>query len=82
MTCHHVQLPSGARAIVCTTQQRCVQCGGRADLRCDWKVANRRSGTCDKAVCSRCTHSPAVEKDLCPEHADIWHARRNDQGAA
>jgi hypothetical protein len=74
MTCEHVRLPDGTGAIICGTRRRpkCVQCGGRADLECDWKVPRRKSGTCDAPICSRCTTSPAPEKDLCPEHAAAW----------
>jgi hypothetical protein len=31
--------------------------------------------TCDRLICVGCTHSPAPDKDLCPEHAAIWKAR-------
>lgn len=78
MTCHHVQLENGARAIICTNERakRCVRCGGRAPLLCDWKVPHRRSGTCDAPICASCTHSPAPDKDLCPTHAAEWRARK------
>lgn len=78
MTCHHVTLPNGARAIVCTATNRC-QCGRKAELQCDWKVPSRKSGTCDKWICDRCTTSPAPNKDLCKKHAaeyETWKAKR------
>jgi hypothetical protein len=77
MTCHHVQLDNGARAIVCTSERRkrCSQCGKPADLLCDWKVPARRSGTCDQPICGNCTHSPAPDKDLCSAHAAEWEKR-------
>lgn len=77
MTCTVVDLDNGARAIVCTTGRaaRCVSCGNRAGLLCDWKVPSRRSGTCDKPICARCSYSPAPEKDLCPNHAAEWGHR-------
>ena len=78
MTCTSVQLPNGSRAIVCGTRQRrraCSSCGKQADLLCDWKVKERRSGTCDKPICAACSHSPAPGKDLCAEHAATWRAR-------
>jgi hypothetical protein len=77
MTCHHVPLASGGHAIICTSEKakRCIQCGRRAALLCDWKVKARRSGTCDAPICTSCTHSPAPEKDLCPSHAAEWMAR-------
>jgi len=73
MTCEHVTLPDGARAIVCSSSRakRCA-CGRRATLLCDWKVPGRKSGTCDTPICAACTTSPAPQKDLCPEHAQAW----------
>lgn len=74
MTCEHVRLADGTGMIICGTRPRprCVRCGNRADLECDWKVPGRASGTCDKPICARCTTSPAPEKDLCPDHAEAW----------
>lgn len=79
MTCEHVTLPGGARAIVCSDTKRCA-CGRRANLLCDWKVPTRQTGTCDKPICDRCTTSPATDKDLCPKHAkafEAWKAGRS-----
>lgn len=78
MTCEHVTLPGGQRAIVCSQTRRC-KCGNRATLECDWKVPTRRSGTCDAAICATCATSPAPDKDLCPKHAEEferWKAAR------
>ena len=71
MTCTPVTLPAGGHAIVCGSSARC-RCGRRAPLLCDWKVPERRSGTCDTPVCERCTTSPTAGKDLCPTHAAAW----------
>lgn len=70
MACEHVSLPGGGTAIVCgrSKRQRCA-CGASATRLCDWKVAGTRSGTCDTPLCAICSHSPAPEKDLCPDHA-------------
>jgi len=68
VTCERVALPGGGRAIVCSETKRC-RCGRRATLECDWKVPSRKSGTCDKLICTNCAKSPAPGKDLCPEHA-------------
>ena len=81
MTCERVTLPNGTAAIACSSnrRQRC-KCGRPATLLCDWKVPTRRSGTCDKPICSRCTTSPAPEKDLCATHAadfEQWRASRD-----
>lgn len=81
MTCEHVTLPNGFHAIVCGPRQphqKC-RCGRRATLLCDWKMPERmnfrKSQTCDKPLCDRCTSSPAPDKDLCPKHAAEWAAR-------
>jgi hypothetical protein len=74
MGCQHVKLPGGGSAIVCGATRRCG-CGNRADLLCDWKVPAKKSGTCDKPLCARCTHKPRADKDLCPKHADEWKSR-------
>ena len=87
MTCEGVTLADGTRAIVCSSRRpaRCA-CGRRATLQCDWKVTERRSGTCDVDLCDRCAISPAPGKDLCPDHAviyDQWrHARAGTQTSA
>ena len=75
MNCQRV-----GNAIVCGTRrrQRCA-CGRPGTLLCDWKVKGKRSGTCDAPICSRCTTSPAADKDLCPAHASefaSWAAAR------
>lgn len=82
LTCEFVQMPGGGTAIVCGPRQRtrkCRECGRPATLLCDWKVPRKKSGTCDKSICSRCTTSPAPDKDLCREHArayEEWKAAR------
>lgn len=71
MVCTRVTLGDGTTAIVCGPKQKrkpCSSCGRPAGLLCDWKVPERLSGTCDKPICDRCTHSPAPDKDLCGEH--------------
>lgn len=76
MPCEVVTLPDGVRAIVCGPRRRAKKCacgsGLPADLLCDWKIPG---GTCDAALCRRCTHVPAPDKDLCPTHAAEWKAR-------
>lgn len=80
MACEHVNLPDGARAIVCgpRRRQRC-ECGKPATLLCDWKRPGKRSGTCDAGLCDDCTTKPAPDKDLCSVHARAyaeWKAAR------
>lgn len=82
MTCHGVQLPGGGSAIVCMPKQRarkCSSCKGNADLLCDWKIPGKKSGTCDKPICARCSTKPMPDKDLCKAHAaefETWKANR------
>lgn len=83
--CETVTLPNGTRAIVCGShsRRRCA-CGRRATLLCDWKLPAKKTGTCDRSICDRCTTSPAPDKDLCPAHAEAyreWRAGRSAQGA-
>ena len=77
MTCHHLSLPDGTNAIVCGPTRRCA-CGNRHTLLCDWKVPAKKSGTCDKPLCARCTTSPAPDKDLCSAHAAEWANRQKE----
>lgn len=79
MTCEHVTLPGGARAIVCSSRRRPrCGCGRPAPLLCDWKVRGKRAGTCDKPICAGCSTKPAEDaaKDLCPEHGEAYRAWR------
>lgn len=75
--CSVVKMPGGGVAVVCSRGRRHARCrcGASATRLCDWKVEGKRSGTCDVPLCERCTHSPAAEKDLCPQHAAEWKAR-------
>lgn len=75
MPCNLVKLQTGETAFVCTSgrRKRCA-CGKPATLECDWKVKDRRSGTCDRPICAACTTKPAEGKDLCREHATAWKA--------
>lgn len=76
MPCTPFTLPNGDKGILCSGRGRTSRCacGRAATLLCDWKVPQRRSGTCDRPICARCTTSPAEGKDLCPEHAKAWEA--------
>jgi len=80
MACQTVSLPGGGKAIVCGTTPKC-KCGRRAPLLCDWKVPEKKSGTCDKPICARCATSPAPDKDICPDHAAALAAWQNERRA-
>ena len=80
MICQTITTPEGLTAIVCSPRQRSLcACGKRANLRCDWKVPAKKSGTCDRLICAWCATSPAPNKDLCPKHAEafrVWAANQ------
>lgn len=83
MTCDVVPIPGGGTAIVCSSRrrQRCA-CGQPATRLCDWRVPEKKGGTCDAPLCTRCRKSPATGKDLCPTHAaafTTWQAQRTPQ---
>lgn len=86
MVCERIMLPGGQAAIVCSSTPRAsCECGRPGTQLCDWKVPSKRSGTCDAAICDRCTTSPAEDKDLCPTHASAfaeWKAARSAAGPA
>lgn len=83
MTCEHVALPGGGTAIVCSSAKRPrCECGRAAPLLCDWKVSDRKSGTCDAPICDRCATSPAPEKDLCPRHTREFEAWKQERASA
>lgn len=84
MACQTVRLPDGGAAIVCGPRQRAQRCscGRPAGLLCDWRIPARKSGTCDRPICDRCTTSPAPEKDLCPEHARAFEAWKKGRAPA
>lgn len=73
MPCIPFTVPGGGRGFACMAATRC-KCGRRATRLCDWKAPERPTGTCDRAMCVRCTTRPAPEKDLCPTHAESWRA--------
>jgi hypothetical protein len=61
---------NGHRFLICGVRDgvRYCKCGRPGKFLCDWKVAERSSGTCDRAICERCTLEVAPLKHLCPEH--------------
>jgi Protein of unknown function (DUF1018) len=77
MACGHFTLPNGSTGIICSRGRglKKCNCGNVATRDCDWKVKGKRSGTCDAALCARCTFVPAADKDLCPRHAAQWQER-------
>ncbi len=69
MPCTPFTLPDGTRGILCSRRPtlRCA-CGRAASLQCD-ALSTRRSGTCDRHLCSRCAVEVGPDRHLCPAHA-------------
>jgi hypothetical protein len=69
MVCEFVRTPNGTM-IVCGPRRprpRC-QCGSVASFQCDWPTPNRKSGTCDKHICTRCARVAGADTHYCPFH--------------
>jgi hypothetical protein len=82
MACEHIKIPGHkGEIIVCGIRSRkhfCA-CGRACEFECDWKTPIRKSGTCDRALCSHHAKEVAPGKHLCPEHQkayEAWQRRR------
>ena len=70
--------------IVCGVRgakKKFCSCGRVADFLCDWKVAEKRSGTCDAPICRTHAKEVAPEKNLCQVHAAyfaVWKRNHPD----
>lgn len=75
MPCVPFSTPDGATGFMCYSRGRGPKCAcGKPGSRlCDWKTGPGK--TCDRPICTGCTHVPAAGKDLCSEHAAEWRAR-------
>jgi hypothetical protein len=78
--CEHVKFANGDSAIICGLRsfRKFCACGRSADFLCDWKIPAKKSGTCDKPICSHHAQQVAPGKHLCPEHQaryDEWKRR-------
>jgi hypothetical protein len=78
--CENLKLPDGTVAILCGMRGRkkfCA-CGRVADLLCDWKVKDKKNGTCDAPICKLHAKQVGPDKHLCPLHQrayDAWLKR-------
>jgi hypothetical protein len=72
MPCTPVKLAGGQTAIICTgrrPRRKCSVCKERlAQRECDYPDQQRKSGTCDKPLCTRCAVSGGDNIDFCPSH--------------
>jgi hypothetical protein len=80
--CLKMQTPDGDEVLVCGghARTRYCKCGRAADLLCDWKVAGKKSGTCDEPVCKRCAVEVAPNKHLCKAHQAAWESWKHRHG--
>jgi hypothetical protein len=72
--CRSLQFADGTFAIACGTRAKpkyCA-CGRAADLLCDWKVAARKTGTCDLPICPKHALQVGPDKHLCPQHKKAY----------
>jgi hypothetical protein len=78
-----VKMPMGDGVVILCgghTRPRFCRCGRLADLLCDWKVAGKKSGTCDEPVCKRCAVEVASNKHLCKAHQAAWESWKHRHG--
>lgn len=68
--CEHVDFGDGNFAVICggRRRRRYCACGHQAPFLCDWKVKEKRSGTCDLPICEKHALQVAPDKHLCPQH--------------
>lgn len=82
MACEHIKLPDGSTAIICGTRSRkqfCA-CGRECEFLCDWKVPDKKTGTCDRPMCGHHATQVGPEKHLCAQHLkayEVWKSRRD-----
>lgn len=80
--CLKLEMPDGSVGIICGVRghkQKFCACGRAADLLCDWKVREKKSGTCDLPICSKHAQQVGPDKHLCPQHQKAyadWLKRR------
>jgi hypothetical protein len=71
--------------IVCGVKQttpRFCRCGRVAIALCDWKVRDRKSGTCDAPMCTDHAKKVGRGKHLCLDHErayELWQRRQREQ---
>lgn len=81
--CEHIKLSNGTHVIACgdrASHRYCAICGREAVALCDWKIASKESGTCDRPACAKHSKQVARGKHLCPEHQrayESWQRRHS-----
>lgn len=74
MPCEHVNLGDGNFAIICSSRgtRKFCSCGRPGELLCDWKVKDKKSGTCDRPICRQHALEVGKDKHLCQEHQQAY----------
>jgi len=72
--CETLKLPDGNFAIICGGRHRTryCACGRASSFLCDWKVKDKKSGTCDVPICQHHAQQVAPDKHLCPLHQKAY----------
>lgn len=72
MPCVPFTTPDGLRGIACLGKRgrrKCSACKTAwADLACDFPDDKKKSGTCDKPLCTKCAVHVGEDLDHCPSH--------------
>jgi hypothetical protein len=77
-----LKLESGMIVCGLRVKWKFCACGRAADLLCDWKVRDKKSGTCDLSICSKHAQQVGPDKHLCPLHQKAWEDwKRRHSGA-
>lgn len=74
MACVHVKLADGTMGIVCgvRVKRSFCACGRVGELLCDWKMKEKKSGTCDRPICKQCALEVGADKHLCKPHQKAY----------
>jgi hypothetical protein len=70
--CHQIKFENGRSVVICGLRTKHCACGREADLACDWKVAGKKSGTCDAPICAHHAKQVGPDKHLCPQHQQAY----------
>lgn len=73
--CYRMPMPDGSFGIICggrNQKMRYCDCSRPADFLCDWKMPDKKSGTCDGAICNKCALEVASDKHLCKFHQKAY----------
>jgi hypothetical protein len=72
--CLKMQFADGTVGIICGTRQkvRYCSCGRASDFLCDWKMKEKKPGTCDRPVCKSHAQQVGPDKHLCQEHRKAY----------